>query len=54
MTDKPGDEMQFLAIVAETFMRVGSLNGDWREDMHRKLVATAFLKAGHSDDDSRR
>ena len=44
MPNKVGDEMQFLGAVAETFLRVGSLNGDWREDTHRKLTAAAFLK----------
>ena len=44
MPNKPGDEMQFLGAVAETFLRVGSLNGDWREDTQRKLTAAAFLK----------
>lgn len=52
--DKPDDEVQFLRVVAETFLRIGGLKGSWREDTQRKLAATAFLKldiAKTKDDD---
>ena len=41
---KVDDEVQFLGIIAETLRQAGSLTGDWREDTHRKLAATPFLR----------
>lgn len=42
--NKINDEAQFLIIAAEAFLQVGSLDGDWREEVQGKFAATAFLK----------
>lgn len=41
-----GVEAEFLGIVAESFLKVGSLDGDWRTEMQKKLIETKFLKQG--------
>lgn len=40
------DEVQFLGIVADVFLKVGTLAGDWREETERRLASCAFLKQG--------
>ncbi|MFE3172171.1 hypothetical protein ACFXPA_15255 [Amycolatopsis sp. NPDC059090] len=38
------DEVEFLQIVVDYFMRVGSLNGNWKEKMRDALRGSMFLK----------
>lgn len=40
------DEVDFLRMVAEYFLRVGALDEGWREEMSQRLELSAFLDAG--------
>ncbi|MGX1775269.1 hypothetical protein ACWIGW_24370 [Nocardia brasiliensis] len=41
---EPSNETQFLDIVSEVFLKVGTLDGDWRLEMQKKLSESKFLK----------